>query len=109
MADASCRHCRGELIRCPNPPAAGVCGGWKHAAYAESQPVISHFCGGRSAGRLAEPDVPWRVGRHLGRTVYAMLGDEPSDDDPVLGMLDTPELAAEACAGHNALLEARLA
>ena len=45
--------------------------------------------------------LPWRTGRHLGRTVYAILGPQASDDDPVLGMMDTRELAAEACAAHN--------
>jgi hypothetical protein len=46
--------------------------------------------------------LPWRTGRHLGRTIYARLGAEASDDDPVLGMMDSRELAEEACAAHNA-------
>lgn len=49
--------------------------------------------------------VPWRVGRHVGRTIYAMGGTEPSrDTDVLIGVMDTPELAAEAVAGHNARL-----
>ena len=43
----------------------------------------------------------WRTGRKVGRTIYAQLGPEPSDDDVLIGMMDTPELAAEACAAHN--------
>jgi len=58
---------------------------------------------------LAEPDAPWRCGRTVGRTIYRQAGAGPSDDDVLIGMMDTPELAAEACAGHNAMLEARLA
>ena len=41
--------------------------------------------------------LPRRTGNHNGRTLYAMA---PEGDVP-LGMLDTAELAAEACAGHN--------
>jgi hypothetical protein len=62
---------------------------------------------------LAEPDVPWRTGRKTTgpgahRVIYAMTGGDP-DWDPMIGAMDTAELAAEACAGHNALLEARQA
>ena len=48
--------------------------------------------------------LPWRAGRKVGRTIYAMAGGEASDDDVLIGMMDSPELAAEACAAHNALL-----
>jgi len=53
--------------------------------------------------------LPWRTGRKNHRTIYVQLGAEPSDDDPFIGCLDSGELAAEACAGHNALLEGRMA
>lgn len=46
----------------------------------------------------------WRTGRKVGRTVYAMAGDAPSDDDTLIGMMDTPELAAAAVFAHNKLL-----
>lgn len=52
----------------------------------------------------AGPDLlslPWRVGRHLGRTIYAQLGAEPSDDDVLIGMMDSRELAEAACLAHN--------
>jgi hypothetical protein len=35
--------------------------------------------------------VTWRVGRKVGRTIYRQLGDQPSDDDPLIGVMDTPE------------------
>jgi hypothetical protein len=44
---------------------------------------------------------PWRTGRKVGRTIYARLGREPSDDDVLIGVMDTPELAAAAVAAHN--------
>lgn len=49
---------------------------------------------------------PWRVGRRVGRNLYVQLGARPSDDDPVIGQLDTPELARVAVECHNAALEA---
>lgn len=42
---------------------------------------------------------PWRVGRKVGRTIYAT---PPGDEDGVLiGMMDTPDLAREAVDAHN--------
>jgi hypothetical protein len=52
-------------------------------------------------------DLPWRVGRREGRHMYALIGEEPSDDDPPIGTLDTREIAAEACRAHNGALKAR--
>jgi len=34
-----------------------------------------------------------RVGRKVGRTIYQQHGAEPSDGDPLVGVMDTPELA----------------
>ena len=48
--------------------------------------------------------VPWRAGRSLGRTVYARTGGDDWKADTVIGMMDTRELAEEACAAHNAAL-----
>lgn len=36
----------------------------------------------------------WRNGRHVGRTLYVQVGEEPSDADQLIGVMDTPELAA---------------
>lgn len=47
----------------------------------------------------------WRVGRSLGRTVYAQIGAEPADDDVLIGLFDSRELAAEAVRAHNSMLE----
>lgn len=49
--------------------------------------------------------VPWRTGRTLGRTMYARTGGDDWKADTEFGMLDTRELAAEACADHNAALD----
>ena len=49
-------------------------------------------------------NLPWRTGRRVGRTIYAQVGNEVSSRDVLIGMLDTPELAAEVCAAHNARL-----
>jgi hypothetical protein len=51
--------------------------------------------------------VRWRVGRTVGRTIYAQLGDVPSDLDPLIGVMDTIRLAIVACEAHNAALNAR--
>ncbi len=52
--------------------------------------------------------LPWRIGRKVGRTIYAVVEDGSRDDDALIGVLDTRELAAEAVEAHNARLERRL-
>jgi hypothetical protein len=47
----------------------------------------------------------WRVGRKVGRTIYAIVGDEPSDHDALIGMMDSKPLAAEVVWAHNQKLE----
>jgi hypothetical protein len=49
--------------------------------------------------------MPWRTGRKVGRTIYAHVGDEPSDHDLLIGLMDTPELADHAVKAHNAVLK----
>lgn len=44
---------------------------------------------------------PWRVGRKLGRTIYAQAGPEPSDDDELLGLMETEAIAEEVVRLHN--------
>lgn len=44
----------------------------------------------------------YRTGRKVGRTIYRVVGDSASDDDVLVGMLDTPELAAEFVDAMNA-------
>lgn len=48
----------------------------------------------------------WRAGRKVGRTIYAQMDDEPSDTDPLIGVMDTPELAALVVRSVNAVMEA---
>jgi hypothetical protein len=48
-------------------------------------------------------DVKWRVGRTLGRTVYAMVEGQASKDDVLLGWMETKELANAVVSLHNAL------
>jgi hypothetical protein len=43
----------------------------------------------------------WRVGRKVGRTIYRMRGNDPSDDDELIGVMDTPALAVEAVDAVN--------
>ena len=50
---------------------------------------------------------PWRVGRRNGRVVYAVVTDAASDDDPMIGAFDSPELAMVAVIAHNTLLGKR--
>lgn len=47
----------------------------------------------------------WRTGRKLGRTIYAQHGPAPSDDDVLLGMMDTALLASAVVDDHNRRLE----
>lgn len=47
----------------------------------------------------------WRTGRTVGRTIYAMRSSVPTDTDPLIGMMDTEELAREAVDQHNAYVE----
>jgi hypothetical protein len=43
----------------------------------------------------------WRTGRRVGRTIYAQLGPEPSDLDPLIGVMDDPLYASAVVLGHN--------
>lgn len=52
-------------------------------------------------------DLPWRVGRTVGRTIYAQLGYDASDDDVLIGVMDSPALAYVAVVGHNRQVDGR--
>lgn len=43
----------------------------------------------------------WRVGRKVGRTVYVVDDRDESLDSHLIGVMDTPALAAEAVRAHN--------
>lgn len=57
--------------------------------------------GGRSAEKA-----PWRVDRKVRRTIYAQFGDEASDADPLIGVMDTAVLALAAVKAHNEAISA---
>lgn len=52
--------------------------------------------------REAAATLPWRTGRHVGRTIYAVPAHDLSGDGTLIGVMDTPELAADAVRAHNA-------
>lgn len=59
--------------------------------------------------RSSEPklvDLPWRVGSKVKRTVYAVVPDLGHDQHPLIGLMDTSELAQEVVHAHNRLLDA---
>ena len=43
-----------------------------------------------------------RQGRKVARMLYEQRGPEPAGDDPIIGLVDTPELAALIVAAVNA-------
>lgn len=43
-----------------------------------------------------------RTGRKVGRTLYHQLGAEPSDDDELIGVMDTPDWARLVADAVNA-------
>jgi hypothetical protein len=45
------------------------------------------------AWRLLLSGAPMRVGRRVGRTLYLTLGGEASEEDLLVGVMDSPELA----------------
>jgi hypothetical protein len=47
----------------------------------------------------------WRTGRKVGRTIYIQrLSEQPTDEDHLIGVMDTPELAALVVASVNEAL-----
>lgn len=47
----------------------------------------------------------WRVGRRVGRTIYAQFAAKPSDLDRLIGVMDTPLYASAVVLAHNAALD----
>lgn len=48
-----------------------------------------------------------RTGRKVGRTLYEQRGPHPSDSDPLIGLMDTPELAQQVVTAVNAMARIR--
>lgn len=49
----------------------------------------------------------WRTGRKIPKNIYAMVGDQPSDDDIDIGRMDHEAFAMIAVADHNRALAQR--
>lgn len=47
---------------------------------------------------------PWRVGRSVGRTIYAQVGSEPTKEDLLIGVMDHELYARAAVLAHNVAL-----
>lgn len=47
----------------------------------------------------------WRIGRSVGKNIYAMVGAEPSKADIDIGRMDSECVAANAVLCHNNQLE----
>lgn len=60
-----------------------------------------HFDAAEEDSRVTLNGLRWRTGRRVGRTIYAQLADEPSDLDPLIGVMDDPLYAAAVVLGHN--------
>ena len=60
-----------------------------------------------------DPGTYWRTGRKVGRTIYAVVREWstykelPENQHPLIGVMDTPELAAEAVRAHNLDIDIR--
>jgi len=59
--------------------------------------------------RLLRPDRHhWRLGCNA-RTIHAQIGDQPSDHDPMIGVMDSRGLAEAVIRAHNLELAGELA
>ncbi len=67
-------------------------------------PITASVEADPSAWKAIPTWLRWRTGRKVGRTIYAQIGSEPSDEDRLIGMMDTPSLAEEAVRSHNVTL-----
>lgn len=60
-----------------------------------------------TAGTVEQsPYAIWRTGRKVGRTIYRQTGEEPSDADQLIGVMDTAEWAALVVEAVNAVGDA---
>lgn len=49
----------------------------------------------------------WRTSQRNPRVLYVMIGDEPSDDDQMIGAMDSTQLAERVVEDHNRRLPPR--
>lgn len=52
-------------------------------------------------------DSPWRVGTQIRRAIHAIVPGVDQERHPLLGLMDTDELAAEVVTAHNRGLDTR--
>lgn len=81
-------------------PAAQEVNGGRQLPDPDMAQAIAAAAEQRSAKR-AIMNARWRVGRKLGRTLYAETGGDDRAADTVLGMLDSTELAEHIVTLHN--------
>ena len=82
-----------------NPPSSAV------TAETPQEIEAGQWRGDGTAARRTFWDAPaWRTGRKVGRTIYAQMGDRPDDSDPLIGVMDTPDLARLVVRAVNATL-----
>lgn len=87
------------VTRCGGP---GLCSKCSTTVAGRWPASIVEAAGWRAPSDPAVSPGTYRVGRKVGRTIYRVVGDEPSDADELIGTMDTRELAALAVRGMNA-------
>jgi len=93
LAETIVQHGRRDIGHC-------TCG----HAYPLGRPYTDHVLTEYDKAAAIPIGMHRRTGRTAGRTIYARRGAAPSGDDPLIGVMDTPELAAEAVRAHNSAL-----
>jgi hypothetical protein len=97
QAKAGNEHLRQAARRIRALAAAAPPAGLSAPVPAGNAPAVPEEADGQQA-----TEGPYRVGRKVGRTIYRMAGNEPSDADELVGVMDSPALAAFAVRGMNA-------
>jgi len=94
-----CALCGADWIHCDCPTRSPQ--GEDHVCYIENGHCQYRGCFRRGPQGEDHEAGKWRVGRKVGRTIYVQAGDEPSDNDQLIGVMDSPELAQAAVNAVN--------
>ncbi len=101
MNCSRCNRPRGEHVGFFAQPSPAELAGLTEADFPEAWSGL--YCPPPPT-RLYDPTtVRWRVGRSVGLHIYAMKARIPHDTDRLIGMMDTPKLAASVVEAHNLL------
>jgi hypothetical protein len=68
---------------------------------------VNAFCeeqASRTQAEAAPQNSPWRVGRKVGRTIYVLVNGTASDEDELIGVMDSRAVATAAVEAHNLTL-----